>query len=209
MTEYDYINQINTYNNQISDYQNKLRAIQAEIDEAEEALRDARTYSNKFYDAVDHKKSRGQSLVIGNGLRAVLSWSKKINNMLTGREFTSADQSIQDIISSIKAEIKRLSSDYDYYEEQIQVKRNQISSTQTELDAYRRNQAEEAARRAREAEAQRAAAAHQQAQAKQQSQPKAQPKAQQKSKPKTTSNKSNKKDIGDAIEDAFKNLFRW
>ena len=120
LTEYDYIYQINTYNNQISDYQNKLRAIQTEIDEAEEALRDARTYSNKFYDAVDHKKSRGQSLVIGNGLRAVLSWSKKINSMLTGREFASADQSIQDIIASIKAEIKRLLSDYDYYEDYIE-----------------------------------------------------------------------------------------
>lgn len=177
MTENDYIYRINSYNNQLSDYQEKLNSIKRQIDEAEEAFRNARAYSDKFYDAVDHKKNKGQTLAVGNGLRAVLGWAKQINEMLTGREFQNADQNVQDMINSIKEELKRLYSDYNYYEDQIASTRNQINNTQTELNTFRRNQAAEAERRAREtreAEARRVAAEQQaqaQARAAQQSKP--------------------------------------
>ena len=150
MTENDYINRINSYNNQLSYYRDKISSIKLQIDEVEEALRNARSYSEKFYDAVNHKKSKGQELSIGNGLRAVSGWANQINALLTGKEFHNADQNVQDMINAIKEELKKLYSDYNCYEEQIISTGNQISNTQSELDTFRRNQAAGVERRENE-----------------------------------------------------------
>lgn len=135
MTESDYTNQINQYNANLADYEEKLKAIQAEIDEAEDTLKRARNYSERFYGSVDTKKLNSGNITLNNGLKMLARWANEINEKLTGTPFYTADQNLQDMIEGIKTEIRNLYDDYDHYEELIEKTGMKLQDAQDALNA--------------------------------------------------------------------------
>lgn len=85
MSEAEYISQINYYKNQICCYQGKLASVKKQIDEAEEALREARSYCTKFYNFVDDNKDKSEKLIVDNGLKSLLGLSNHLKDMLIGK----------------------------------------------------------------------------------------------------------------------------
>lgn len=140
MNEAEYISQINYYRNQICCYQGELASVKKQIDEAEEALREARSYSTKFYDSVDDNKDKSNRLIINNGLKSLLGLSNRLKDMLTGAQFYNADQSVQEMILNIKNELANLYAEYNRYEDLIGGAQSSLDQTYNQLNAYRRNQ---------------------------------------------------------------------
>lgn len=140
MSEAEYISQINYYKNQISRYQGELASVKKQIDEAEEALREARSYSTKFYDFVDDNKDKSEKLIVDNGLKSLLGLSNHLKDMLTGTQFYNADQCLQEMIHNIKTELANLYAEYNRYEDLIGVAQSNMNQTYSQLNAYRRNQ---------------------------------------------------------------------
>lgn len=188
MSEAEYISQINYYKNQISRYQGELASVKKQIDEAEEALREARSYSTKFYDSVDDNKDKSNRLIINNGLKSLLGLSNRLKDMLTGTQFYNADQSVQEMILNIKNELANLYAEYNRYEDLIGVAQSNMNQTYSQLNAYRRNQ--EAIRLA---EAERLEQQRLQA-------------AQKNNAPETTSGTSQKANVGNTLNDIIKSI---
>ena len=140
MSEAEYISQINYYKNQICCYQGELASVKKQIDEAEEALREARSYSTKFYDYVDDNKDKSNRLIINNGLKSLLGLSNRLKDMLTGTQFCNADQSIQGMILNIKNELANLYAEYNRYEDLIGGAQSNLDQAYSQLNAYHRNQ---------------------------------------------------------------------
>ena len=145
MTEADYTNKIRNYQDQLSGYQSDLISLQNQIDEAEAALDEANKYSDKFYNSVNKKKSKAMELIVGNGLNVLLGLHDQLTEKLTGSEFKDADNSVQEMISNIKNELRRLYSMHEQCQDRIKTTRANIRSTQYELDVFRREQAQAAA----------------------------------------------------------------
>lgn len=188
MSEAEYISQINYYKNQISRYQGELASVKKQIDEAEEALREARSYSTKFYDSVDDNKDKSNRLIINNGLKSLLGLSNRLKDMLTGTQFYNADQSVQEMILNIKNELANLYAEYNRYEDLIGVAQSNMNQTYNQLNAYRRNQ--EAIRLA---EAERLEQQRLQA-------------AQKNNAPETTPGTSQKANVGNTLNDIIKSI---
>lgn len=142
MSEQSYLLKISLYQAEIDDCQDKICALKQELSDAEESLHEARKYSTKFYNALDIKKNKRNELSMSNCLKAIVSWTNQLDDLLNGSKFKKADNNIQTLISKIKAEIRRLSEELDYYEDKLETAERNLDNAYEDLKDYRRAEAE-------------------------------------------------------------------
>ena len=141
MTEEEILRLISINNGNLEKYQEKLRQIKQEIDEAENALANARKYEAQFYESIERRKSKGASLLSGkNQMKFLKGFCSQLNELLNGKPYREAESSIQDTISKIKNNILELNDEYDKYKGLIAKTKNSLSNYEIDLAVCRESE---------------------------------------------------------------------
>lgn len=134
MIEEEIVALIKSSNTTLAKYQKKLKEIKQEIEEAEDALKNARKHEEQFYASIERRKGKSSGIFSGiNQMKFLSGFCSQLNELLSGNSFKSTESSIQHMIQTIKNRIAELSDEYDKYVDLIRKTNYLLSNYENDL----------------------------------------------------------------------------
>lgn len=124
-----YRSTLNSLDYQISDMENKIRNIRNEISETEQAKESSRRIRNDFDGFVSRKKHRNSRDTRGRLVKSFSSFINKVSNLLSGPEYTKANDQIEEISRLLNSKLNTLYNDLEYCNQELIRLRNRRDST--------------------------------------------------------------------------------
>lgn len=132
--------QLKNYNEQIEALQSKMFYLKEEIKEAEEAFENAQKFHGDFNTFVNKAGNIKESLLENISLKSVVSFTGKIADILTGKEYNAAENKFLEINEYIKSEIIRMEAEYEECKQQCIAILAKMDAATLELDKLKREQ---------------------------------------------------------------------